>query len=163
MEIFRNLLDTDLIPDIINLYRSSTNSVIVDNKRTDRYVTPKRGMFLLSKYNEEEFKFVWDNIKDKLPNCNPEIFRILKYRVNNFVHRHADSSKMGERITNASLIIQLSDPENYKGGEVIVGDELVELQPGDGVLYFYGEEHEVRKIKQGVRFVINIRLFKQDS
>ena len=78
MEVFRNLLDTDLIPDIINLYRSSTNSVIVDNKRTDRYVTPKRGMFLLSKYNEEEFKFVWDNIKDKLPNCNPEIFRILK-------------------------------------------------------------------------------------
>jgi hypothetical protein len=163
MKIIRNLLDTDLIPDIINLYRSSTNSVTLNGKITDRYVTPNRAMFLLSKYNQDEFKFIWDNIKDQLPTSKPEIFRILKYRKNNFAHRHIDSCKNDEHITNASLIIQLSDPKDYLGGEVIVGDELIELQPGDGVIYYYGEEHEVKKVKQGVRFVINIRIFNQDT
>lgn len=166
MIIIKDLLDVDLIPDIIQLYRTSTNSVIMsDGIRCDRYTTPGVGHFMYGHFTQEEMQFVWDNIKDKLPEYTPEIFRILRYRKNNYVDRHTDisSKKPEDNPTTHSLIIQLSDPENYEGGEPIVGDNLVELSPGDAVLYHYSEEHEVKRVRKGVRFVVNIRLFKQDS
>jgi len=159
MELFPKLLKEEIIPEVISLYRHCTNSVYIDGKRSDRYITPNNGMFILSKYTHDEFKFIWDSIKDKLPGCVPIDNRILKYRTNCYIPNHIDITKEGRPETNQSLIIQLTDPSRYRGGEVIVGNELIELEPGDGLMYGYGEEHEVKKVG-GERFVINIRLFK---
>ena len=50
MELFPKLLKEELIPEVISLYRHCTNSVYIDGKRSDRYITPNNGKFLLSKY-----------------------------------------------------------------------------------------------------------------
>jgi hypothetical protein len=159
MELLPKLFDEHLIPEVINLYRHSSNSVYIEGKRSDRYITPNVGMFILSKYTDDEFKFIWDNIKDKLSGYTPIDNRILKYRTNCFIPNHIDVTKDGRPVSNQSLIIKLSDPDSYQGGEVIVDKQLIELQPGDGLMYGYGEEHEVKKVR-GERFVINFRLFK---
>ena len=68
MQLFPGLLDIDLIPDILQLYKQSTNQVTINGKTTERFnVSHNRGLLLLSKYNDDEFKFIWDSIKDKLP------------------------------------------------------------------------------------------------
>ena len=68
MQLFPGLLDTDLIPDILNLYKQSINQVTIDGKTHERFnVSHNRGLVLLSKYNDDEFKFIWDSIKDKFP------------------------------------------------------------------------------------------------
>ncbi len=163
MIIIKDLLDVDLIPDIIDLYRNSTNSIIIDGKRCDRYILPLWGVFLRSEFTYDECEFVWHNIKDKLNGYKPEIFRMLKYKRNHYLPKHTDVSKPGDNPTNASLIIQLSNLNDYSGGEMIVGNELIELDQGDGVIYSYGEEHEVKKITNGLRFVMNIRMYKDED
>jgi len=160
---FPNLIDQFDIDYAFNLYKNSTNTVYVDGVRRDRYLTSNRGKFILSTYNSEEFKFLWEKIKDRLEGYTPVDYRILMYRINCSIHNHIDGSKPGRPKTNCSLIIQMSEHSKYTGGEVIVENELIDLNPGDGVLYFYGEEHEVKKIKSGQRHVINLRLFKEDT
>ena len=52
MQIFKNLLDVDLIPDVLQLYKQSVNQVTVDGITSERYsVSHNRGLVLLSKYN----------------------------------------------------------------------------------------------------------------
>ena len=163
MIVIKDLLDVELISDIYNLYENSTNSVIIDGKKRDRYSLPPWGVFLLSKFTYDECKFVWDNIKDKLEGYKPEVFKMLKYKRNHYLPKHIDVSKSGDNPTNASLIIQLSNPDYYSGGEAIVGNQIVELKQGDGVIYSYGEEHEVKKVTKGTRFVMNIRVYKDGN
>ena len=131
MQLFPGLLDTDLIPDILQLYKQSTNQVTIKEKTTERFnVSHNRGLLLLSKYNDEEFKFIWDSIKDKLPEGTTVASnRILKYRTGGHFRRHVDGRKSGTSEQNVSLIIQLSDPsQHYVGGEMTVNDEFIDLQ-----------------------------------
>lgn len=165
MQIFKNLLDVEIIPDVLQLYKNSVNQVTINEKTSERYhVSHNRGLVLLSKYNNDEFKFIWDNIKDKLPEGTIVASnRILKYRKGGHFRKHIDGRKVGEAEQNVSLIIQLSDPKNYVGGEMTVNDEEVKLEPGDAVAYWYGEPHEVKMVFEGFRYVINLRLLIPDS
>ena len=161
MQLFPGLLDTDLIPDILQLYKQSTNQVTINGKTTERFnVSHNRGLLLLSKYNDNEFKFIWDSIKDKLPEGTTVASnRILKYRTGGHFRRHVDGRKAGTPEQNVSLIIQLSDPsQHYVGGEMTVNDEFIDLQMGDAVAYWYGEPHEVKMLYSGGRYVVNLRL-----
>lgn len=165
MQIFKNLLDVDLIPDVLQLYKQSVNQVTIDGKTSERYaVSHNRGLVLLSKYNDEEFKFIWDNVKDKLPEGTTVASnRILKYRKGGHFRRHVDGRKAGTPEQNVSLIIQLTEPTAYVGGEMTVNDEEIKLAPGDAVAYWYGEPHEVKMLYEGMRYVINLRLQIPDS
>lgn len=60
--------------------------------------------------------------------------------------------------SNTGLIIQLTDPNFYKGGYLRMSNELIELNKGDAVLYSYDTPHEVTKIKSGDRWIASIRL-----
>jgi len=162
MKLYPNLLDPELIPDILQLYKQSANQVTINGKTSERFnVSHNRGLVLLSKYNDEEFKFIWDSIKDKLPEGTTVASnRILKYRTGGHFRRHVDGRKAGTPEQNVSLIIQLSDPSsNYVGGDMTVNDEPIDLGMGDAVAYWYGEPHEVKMLYEGARYVVNLRLF----
>jgi predicted 2-oxoglutarate/Fe(II)-dependent dioxygenase YbiX len=84
--------------------------------------------------------------------------RILKYGYNGFIAKHVDSyAEKTQQATDLSIIIQLSDPASYKGGELIIENQLMDLQPGDMLAYTYEHEHEVKRVKEGIRYVINLR------
>ena len=51
----------------------------------------------------------------------------------------------------------MSDTDQYKGGKVIVNDTEYNLDPGDALIYDFKVLHEVRPIKQGIRYVMNLR------
>ena len=52
----------------------------------------------------------------------------------------------------------MNPTSDFKGGAPLVSKELIELEPGDGVLYDYSELHEVKPVQKGLRYVINLRL-----
>jgi PKHD-type hydroxylase len=71
--------------------------------------------------------------------------------------RYADylNSKI-ERIRKLSVIVQLSDPEDYEGGEVQIMDDTAQMyevpkERGTIAVFDSRARHRVRKIKKGVR------------
>jgi len=157
------VISQELIDEIWDIYKNTTNTVEVDGRSVDRHKSGQLGAFLLSEYTKEEFKNIWPPVKKSLIeiiNCDVELVycRILKYGINGYITKHVDSySEKSQQENNLSVIIQLSDPNKYKGGQLIISKELIELQQGDMLAYTYEHEHEVKPVKSGVRYVINLR------
>lgn len=161
--VVKNVLSHQLIDEVWELYRNTTNVIEIDGNRVDRHASGRNGVFLLSKYTKEEFKNIWEAVKDRILeslSCEAELVycRVLKYGYNGFIAKHIDSyAEKTQQPTDLSIIIQLSDPTSYKGGELIVENQLMDLQQGDMLAYTYEHEHEVRRVKDGIRYVINLR------
>ena len=117
----------------------------------------------MSKITEEEFSEFWQSIKPVLDahtgtDVNLTSIVVLKYNNTCFLPPHLDSyNNRYQCESDLSVVIQLSSPDSYTGGALIVSKQLIEMQPGDAVFYTYDHEHEVKTIKQGVRYVINLR------
>jgi hypothetical protein len=157
------VISQELIDEIWDIYKNTTNTVEVDGYSVDRHKSGQLGAFLLSEYTKEEFKNIWPPVKKSLIeiiNCDVELVycRILKYGINGYITKHVDGySEQSQQENNLSVIIQLSDPNNYKGGDLIISKELLNLQSGDMLVYTYEHEHEVKRVKEGIRYVINLR------
>ena len=55
----------------------------------------------------------------------------------------------------------LSKKGSFAGGSFLIGNDLrqiIELDQGDAVIYDYSHMHEVKKIKSGKRWIINVRV-----
>lgn len=86
---------------------------------------------------------------------------ILKYDEGHFFKRHIDrTSPDGKRRKN--LIIQLSDEDEYEGGELIVDQTTVSKKLGTTVLFDCSTYHEVKLLKSGTRFCFLAHLQKSD-
>lgn len=158
--VIRNALSHDAVERAFELYRNTTNAVEIDGEVVDRHTSGQVGVFMLSKYTSDEFSFIWDEVQSKISDSigsNVELVyaRILKYNRNCFIPNHLDSYE--SIYSDISVIIQLGPPENYIGGEMIVGKQLMDLNQGDMVFYTYDVDHEVKKVKSGIRYVINLR------
>lgn len=166
---FPKLLDSSDINFLFDLYRNSNNIFNDNGNVTDRHIASHVGHFVLSFFTKEEINSVWQKIYPVLDSLfDGEIIfnsaRILKYNKTCFIPKHTDSSSRvntpDSGITNSnsySLIVQLNDPYSYFGGDLIVSDEIINLQPGDGVSYTFEHEHEVTLVRRGARYVLNLR------
>lgn len=161
--VLTKVISQEIIDEVWDIYKNTTNTVEIDGHVDDRHRSGQLGVFLLSDYTKEEFKNVWAPVKQQLSEtlkCDVELVycRVLKYGLNGYITKHVDGySEKYQQENNLSVIIQLSEPDNYKGGELIISKELMDLQPGDLLAYTYEHEHEVKPVKAGVRYVINLR------
>lgn len=161
--VLKKVISQEIIDEVWDIYKNTTNTVEIDGYVDDRHRSGQLGVFLLSDYTKEEFKNVWATVKQQLSEtlkCDVELVycRVLKYGLNGYITKHVDGySEKYQQENNLSVIIQLSEPDNYKGGELIISKELMDLQPGDLLAYTYEHEHEVKPVKAGVRYVINLR------
>jgi predicted 2-oxoglutarate/Fe(II)-dependent dioxygenase YbiX len=56
----------------------------------------------------------------------------------------------------------LSNSNEFTGGDLIMGKELMTLNMGSGVMYSYvGEPHAVTPIKEGTRWIASVRLLRK--
>ena len=98
-----------------------------------------------------------------LSKCKPigmlklPFFKIIKYTKGSFFVKHVDR---GERHSYRlkSISIQLSNPEDYKGGDLIVKDVISSRERGNCIIFDSGVEHEVTLIKKGIRYSVIIWL-----
>lgn len=91
--------------------------------------------------------------------CN--IYRTLEiqhatYSIGDFYRPHTDiSSPMIEEQRNSqrkiSMVVMMSDPADYSGGELIVNGKQIPNEKGTIVLFSPVLRHEVKKVTSGVR------------
>jgi predicted 2-oxoglutarate/Fe(II)-dependent dioxygenase YbiX len=107
-----------------------------------------------------EFDFLWEEVKHKLVGYDLVYARVLKYNRGCFIQPHTDSYNQGQQQSDYSCIIQLNDPDTYRGGLPSIDTRLFYLEQGDALVYSYDETHGVEPVQKGIRYVVNLRLKK---
>lgn len=159
--VIRNALSPELLDYSFKLWQDSALQFTDDTGQLrDRVSASTVGHFIVSYWTQKEFQPILDHLETQIdkhvPNPVFNDFRILKYSLHCFIPRHLDGTDTLRNNTH-NVIIQMSDTDNYKGGKVIVNDTEYKLEPGDALIYDFKVLHEVRPIKQGLRYVMNLR------
>ena len=92
----------------------------------------------------------------------PEYVKIAKYSKGDYFEPHHDFNFYGSGHIYKTLVIQLSDPNSYKGGDFYVKDYPKSRFRGDYSLFLSSEIHEVKLVEEGVRFSLTIFLEESD-
>jgi hypothetical protein len=155
----KQVLSPGQIDQIMAMYRDSTNNVMLNGEYQDRHYASTIGHFQISEFTTDEVSRFWPDVKNNIP-VNTELVyaRVLKYNRSCFIPKHVDSfASEYQQENDISVIIQLNDPNDYVGGLLLIGGKLQNMAPGDMVLYTYEEEHEVKTVRRGTRYVLNLR------
>lgn len=91
-----------------------------------------------------------------------ESFTLVKYGVGGKYGPHVDFQpthpKSRSPIRQISVVMYLTDPDNYEGGEIHFPRQNITLKPKPGeIIYFpscYTHVHEVKPVTKGERYVI---------
>jgi len=158
----KQALSHKAIENVYDLYRNSVNSVYIDDHWCDRFAPLLVGKAMLAKYTPEEFDFVWKEVKphieEKMGNTELIYSRIIKYNPGCYIQEHVDGViYTNKQEHNLSVIIAITDQKDYRGGEMYIDGEYIEQEPGDMIFYGYDVPHEIKPIKTGIRYVINLR------
>ena len=79
--------------------------------------------------------------------------KVIRYGVGDFLRSHIDSGE-GDILSRRdwTLIIQLSDGDEYEGGDVVIGDWIMPKEKGFTCLFNGGYvPHEITKVTSGER------------
>ncbi len=84
-----------------------------------------------------------------------EDLQIIKYKTGHFFKPHIDMTNHGVTLQKLTVSVQLSNDEDYKGGDLEVIDNTgVKIAPrgiGDAIYYPTYLQHQVHKIIEGER------------
>ena len=82
---------------------------------------------------------------------------INEYTENCYFSNHVDRyPQHPERVM--TLIVNLSSPTEYGGGELYIDNKIVSKDKGSSYLFDSSTEHELKKITNGVRYSLIIWL-----
>ena len=86
-----------------------------------------------------------------------EHIQFAVYNKGDFYGWHRDSNDTNERIL--SVTVQLSDPEEYEGGNLVFEVDPVERAQGTIVIFPSNVRHQVTRVTKGVRYSL-VQWFK---
>ena len=87
---------------------------------------------------------------------------IMRYKVGDYFGPHRDFPDYGYDRLNRTVIIQLSDPSEYDGGDLIVKGVNQPRDLGSVISVGVNDFHEVTEILRGERLTIAIFLLNRD-
>lgn len=81
---------------------------------------------------------------------------MLQYNEGHYFKRHRDRINHDPHTSNRmqTLIVQLSDNNEYKGGDLIVRDKIADKTKGNMVIFDSNELHECTTITEGTRYCL---------
>lgn len=131
--------------------------------------------------HEVEVNYRKGNHKNKITNINDEKLikflidkfsflglksiggvRVVRYGEGDYMGPHTDFGRYGNDACLKTIIIILSDEDEYGGGDLYVGDTPQSKEKGSYVMINSSQIHEVRVIEWGVRFSMVIFLWEDD-
>lgn len=165
-QVYKNFLAEDECQEIIDFTTKETLSEKVKTTTgaeiTRQYQSP-RWKYIFTRIELAEFQKYVDKINNTIPSHEVTSIRLLEYPVGALMGRHNDAALPEEGESHAGFIIQLTHPDLYTGGYLMMANEVMELNQGDAVLYYYMTPHRVTKIKNGTRIICNVRLKQIDK
>ena len=86
-----------------------------------------------------------------------EDIQFATYNVGDFYGWHADSDDINKRVI--SVTVQLSDPKDYKGGNLVFKVDAMERAQGTVVVFPSNIRHQVTRVTAGTRYSL-VQWFK---
>jgi predicted 2-oxoglutarate/Fe(II)-dependent dioxygenase YbiX len=93
----------------------------------------------------------WLNSNSIILVKNPVLYTILKYTKGCYFKEHRDLAPYGTSNKIYTLIIELTNSNEYEGGEFILEGKVVEKNIGDAILFQSYKLHELTEITSGER------------
>lgn len=160
--LLRNVVPEHALTSVFELYRNSKNQIMLDGALTERHYPSGVGHFMISEFTAEEMQPVLEHalpvIEQAVGSVQVVYCRVLKYTMGCFIQPHVDSYAPERQPENdLSVIIQMNPPGEYRGGILLVQNRMMDMRPGDLSMYTYEQEHEVKPVRTGARYVINLR------
>ena len=160
-KVLKNIFTEQQCDSLIETVSSNTLSEkIISNsgEEMSRAYLNDQWQYFFTRLFRKEIQEHFDIINQTLIDYDIVSFRTMHYPQGALIGRHTDGYMKQDGESNTGLIIQLTDPNCYKGGYLRMSNEVMELNKGDAVLYSYDTPHEVTKIKSGDRWIASIRL-----
>lgn len=88
--------------------------------------------------------------------------KINKYVKGDYFKPHRDFNLYGKGAIYKTLVIQLSDPSTYVGGDLYVKNIPQSKEQGSYSLFLSSDIHEIKPIIDGIRFSLVIFLYESD-
>jgi hypothetical protein len=88
--------------------------------------------------------------------------KLARYSKGDYFEPHHDFNYYGEGALYKTLVLQLSDPTTYVGGDLIVKGIPQTRTQGDYSLFLSSDIHEVKLIESGYRFSLTMFLLESD-
>ena len=144
MESYDNFLNSHECLSLIN-YTKDLNPTV--DKKTGRNLE----FFFNDDY--QGFEFLSEKF-NKIGIINKPKFNINKYKKGFFFLPHYDSSKKNNYRTERlkTLIINLSNTNEYTGGDLIVGKKEIKIKQGTALIFNSNVIHEVKTVTEGLRY-----------
>ena len=149
------------------IYKQDTvKGTIIGNDVTGEvYSAEKRKSDVSWLFPSEENSWVFEKIKKCIIDLNNQFFKFdiegiseglqyCSYKKGDFFNRHIDRT-YGIIIRKLSLTVQLTDEEDYEGGELVLFngsvETIVKKKQGHAVVFPSFVEHEVKPVTKGKR------------
>lgn len=89
-------------------------------------------------------------------------FKLAKYSVGDYFKPHHDFNYYGNGALYKTLVVHLSDPSSYEGGDLYVKDQQQTREQGSISLFYSSDIHEVKEVLAGVRWSLTTFLLESD-
>lgn len=165
VKVIRNLFTPEICKELVEMTSDLSETFIsfqgVEARR--KILSDRRSPipFFLHQLSKEESRKYCDIIQEALPNTHATSFRIMNYPTGSCIRDHVDTWQAMDGESNSGLIVQLVDPASYKGGFLSIENEFIDLKLGDAVYYSYDCVHGVKTIKEGERWILNVRMMTE--
>lgn len=123
----------------------------VDDYNTITFRTKVSGRYM-DIVNADLTLFLLNKLKPLNIISLPEAVKIARYVEGDYFEPHHDFNYYGTGALYKTLVLQLSDPNTYVGGELLVKGVPQTREQGDYSLFLSKEIHEVKLITKGVRY-----------
>lgn len=106
---------------------------------------------------------IWPYVDAEMGSFRVDIYRTLEvqyttYLETGFYRRHTDIDVISSRLNSKtrlfrkiSIVVMLSDPSEYDGGDLIVGQKVASKEKGTIHMFFPMTNHEVKPVTRGIR------------
>ena len=157
--------------EFIKSYWSESQSTISNNSRnlfkideinTISFKSPMKGGYI--EHNDvTALNFIINKLKIiGLKSIHSSTFKISKYSKGDYFGPHHDFNFYGKGAIYKTLVIQLSDPSEYTGGDLYVKDKPQPREQGSYSLFLSSDIHEVKLVEDGTRYSLTLMLNETD-
>jgi len=125
------------------------------------FVTIKEGRFRITNPMPEFVPELLEAIAPITDKYKFDQIRVTRYNTGDYIESHQD---LGELDRTLTIVIQLSDPKDYDGGELIVEGKTMDKEQGSVLTHDPMKDwHEVMPVTRGVRYTLVIWLKDLDK
>lgn len=106
--------------------------------------------------------FIFEKLQPTLNIKSIPSIKIMRYNVGDGMAKHQDFDKYGASPIYKTISIQLSETDDYEGGDLILENEVQSRERGAIAFFRPTQEHAVETVTKGTRFAVIIFLEEKD-